>query len=96
MDKLVPNPRHRELQEVLQKIQARGRTLERALDQAVKQFAGGSVWVGPSANRFGQALTHHRKRLRTTVDETITQVEAELKATDREVHASTLRGGYLN
>lgn len=85
MEKLVANPRHQELERALAGVRARGEILQAALDPAFTLFAGQGVWVGPAAKLFQDALTRHRKLLKSIVDDVIDQLDVELGRTKREV-----------
>jgi hypothetical protein len=80
----TPNPRYEALQMALAEVKSRIAVLEAAMDPPHRKFTGGAVWVGPAARTFAEDLTERRRRLRTTAQAILDELEAELRATPKD------------
>ncbi|GAA1541135.1 hypothetical protein GCM10009678_24540 [Actinomadura kijaniata] len=84
----VPNPKYRELEELLRRLRRDADVIERALDRPVRRMASRHVWVsgsGGAAVAFERELIDQRRRLRSAVRALIVSVEEALRRTPREV-----------
>jgi hypothetical protein len=84
----VPNPKYRELEELLRKLQRDADVVERALDKPIKRMASRQVWVsgkGGAAAAFERDLIDQRRELRSAMRKLIAAVEDTLRRTPKEV-----------
>ncbi|GAA4073011.1 hypothetical protein [Actinomadura miaoliensis] len=85
---MVPNPKYRELEELLRKLRRDADVVERALDKPIKRMASRHVWVsgkGGAAAAFERELIDQRRRLRSSMRNLIASVEDALRRTPKEV-----------
>ncbi|MBP2705692.1 hypothetical protein JOL79_17905 [Microbispora sp. RL4-1S] len=88
-DDLVPNPRYQDLETALAAVREHLNVLETALDTACAQFGREAVWVGPAARDFGAELQGRRARIRSAVQQLLTELEGELRTTPSRVSRSS-------
>ncbi|GAA4141393.1 hypothetical protein [Actinomadura keratinilytica] len=85
---MVPNPKYRELEELLRKLRRDADVVEHALDKPIKRMASRQVWVsdkGGAAVIFERELHDQRRRLRSAMRDLIASVEDALRRTPEEV-----------
>ncbi|GLZ14257.1 hypothetical protein Acsp04_44920 [Actinomadura sp. NBRC 104425] len=85
---MVPNPKYRELQELLRNLRRDADMVEHALDEPIKQMASRHVWVGDKGGAavvFESELLDQHRRLRSAMRDLIASVEEALRRTPEEV-----------
>ncbi|MFB4280343.1 hypothetical protein ACBJ59_33995 [Nonomuraea sp. MTCD27] len=87
----VDNPRYEALRQALAKVEQHVARLEAALDEPFALFSGDTVWIGPVARRFGEDLSHYRKRLKQQAETVLAELEAELRRTPPKVSPAVAR-----
>ncbi|WP_449062203.1 hypothetical protein [Planomonospora algeriensis] len=91
-DRMVPNPLHVRLTELLAEAEERGREIRRAYERPVGTMRTGQVWTGPTADKWIDGLEERHHRLASLVRQVAGAIEEELRrhpamVTEAEAHA---------
>ena len=95
MGDLVPNPRRRALQQVLDSMRRRDAgPLADALKQPDRQMGSRRVWVGGGAPAFQSELSGHSRQLRRLVDEFLDGIHRQITAMPEMVTREEAQGRW--
>ncbi|GGK84671.1 hypothetical protein Ppa06_43980 [Planomonospora parontospora subsp. parontospora] len=91
-DRMVPNPLHIRLRELLADAEERGQEIRRAYERPVGTMRTGKVWTGPTADKWIDGLEERHHRLTSLARQLVSAIEAELHrhpamVTEAEAHA---------
>ncbi|GAA3156139.1 hypothetical protein GCM10010466_53830 [Planomonospora alba] len=93
-DRMVPNPLHARLRELLAEVEERGREVRQAYQRPIEVMGSGAVWTGPAAEKWTGELQERHHRLTLLARRVADAVEEELRrrpAMVTEAEAEALR-----
>jgi hypothetical protein len=77
----VPHPLHTYLVDLQKSVRAVQQRLAGKMDRPANEFAAGNVWLGPTADAWGQQLSKHRTSYKAELARLEAVVRAKLATT---------------
>ena len=77
--KMVPNPKRKALEKILQQVKAESAGLQRALAAPAKLMGSRDVWVGPAASTFESDLAGNIKQAQQSLQSVVSAIEGQIK-----------------
>ncbi|MER7129164.1 hypothetical protein [Streptosporangium saharense] len=78
-EKLVPNPRHEQLRQLLREAEHGSQEVRQAYQRAVGAMQSGKVWTGPTATTWSAELEARHRRLGQLARRVVEAIEEELR-----------------
>ncbi|MEV8637890.1 hypothetical protein AB0395_40200 [Streptosporangium sp. NPDC051023] len=77
-ERMVPNPRHERLRQLLMEVGDRSHEVRQAYQRAFGAMRSGKVWTGPAADRWTGELADRHQRLGRLAQNVADAVEEEM------------------
>ncbi|MFC4060545.1 hypothetical protein ACFOWE_19755 [Planomonospora corallina] len=78
-DRMVPNPLHARLREILAEVEERGGEIRQAYQRPLEVMGPGAVWTGPTAEKWAGELQERHHLLARLARRVADAVEEELR-----------------
>ncbi|MFF5207450.1 hypothetical protein [Streptosporangium sp. NPDC000396] len=78
-ERMVPNPRHERLRQLLVEAEGRAQEVRQAYQRASGAMRSGKVWTGPTAARWTTELEDRHHRLGRLAQRVVDAIEEELR-----------------
>jgi hypothetical protein len=93
-DRMVPNPRHLRLKELLSRAEDGAQEVRQAYRRAFEAMRSGKVWTGPAAADWAADVGDRHHRLARLAQQVVNAIEEELRRHPpmvTEIQASAIR-----
>ncbi|MFF4414069.1 hypothetical protein ACFYY8_16165 [Streptosporangium sp. NPDC001559] len=78
-ERMVPNPRHERLKQLLREAEYGSQEVRQAYQRAVGAMQSGKVWTGPTATKWSAELETRHQRLGQLARRVVEAIEEELR-----------------